>query len=338
MAHAIPTFGGIYHRLVPLKEYIVEKGRGRDVIPLHQLLGCARVQRADKWRHKVEPGFVPDLKVEVDAATGAWHTVMCPLIDDRWGLSVSSKHEESWKMEWDPMKEEDPNNRTLSWFLEHVAGEGNIWEPSPPRKRRELHDAWRFICFHTAAGTPLPDNMVLDVDDPSNDARMIWKEAKAKPHHALLVPTDAIHVHNETNNEFRMPGMNAEWGCIYRGDNLHGHWDQWQFCSIVQLKAGGGEREEVNGDPGASLLLNALEFASESIDSASEQLTALTGLRDALIKFAAARTGNFELEDFVQQRSGEDKQVLLKVVKKYIVSEPQDETLVSQVTALLITR
>ena len=324
-------FGVEAHRLVDLSVGIVREAQATK-IPLVQVLGWARVQSEEHWRAKPYNGYKPDFQINVDDITEVWSTTPCLLTNDRWGLSVFKTHETNWHNEY-PL----PGNANAS-LVDFFGKVSSFYKPTtaelvPTLQKTPNTQVGRFICFKASSNTLVPEGTMIDWDDPNKDKQ--FPQARAKREHGLIVPQSCIELDRSNQSKFPQGPKLTDFACLYLANNL-GHWDQWSFCSVVQIKAAAEERDEVNRDPDGSLVLNALEFVIDSIESIpfEKSQSHLSSLRDSLIDFGS-RNEAFQLKSFIAMCSAEETQLLARVVEFFEMHEPQDESTLSEVISLL---
>ena len=305
------------HRLVDLSLHgvreLLDKG-GAGV--LKQALGYARLQEASRWGVHESHGFQVDLKVELLQGswwnrwwpTKVWQTVKCTpgQWKDFYGLSVYTQHPKNWHLEYAPDRDCPDRDAALRQFLSGV----DPHRPDCPAADEIVgklgqHDVRRKVCFRTRTqlqatglGAPIqptrvPEKCALDWDadhmlpaatnlPSSGPAPTPPPRPKRKliDGHGLIYPTGKI---NLSQAHIILPEGGA--GYLYLNDP-RGHWDEWEFCCIMQMKAVADERGEVGGDREGSVLLNALEAALDDPPSVEFKFSELDKARTSLLDYA----------------------------------------------------
>ena len=209
---------------------------------------------------------------------------------------------------------------------------------------------YRCICFRSKAGvTGLPEKCGLHWDcdpftqpapgtpNPAAAQTSSNPPPKSNKNHGLLYPLQDIPLDGASVHSLKSSGH----GFLYL-EKEGGHWEDWEFCSALIIKAKAEARDEVGGDPEGSLLLNALEGALEDhaleLSLSTETRKLLPDLPASLLDYAQQETRGdaFDLRGFFAGRNASELHAIEETVNAWAATEGElDEETVERVRAAL---
>ena len=185
---------------------------------------------------------------------------------DRCGLNVYKEHPRSWHLEYMPAEDCADRTADLVHKMSTIEQNLHVCHPAPQRLADGLtHPVRRCVCFRTRCQTRLPEKCALDWDaqymQVGAPPPLPFTFPQMKRTRGLVYPKSAIPLCKACVS---MPGFGGI-GYLYMEDPA-GHWDEWEFCSLVQVKIRVDDREDMERDLDCSLVLNALEGALDEPD------------------------------------------------------------------------